>query len=148
MLQATILDGDLFDPFPFFQNGLSSSEVDIRRREIVQALMRAFVVIVFDEDRDLHFEFPRQIVIVQEDPVFQCLMPTLDLTLRLRMIRRAADMIDFLVVQPFCEIARDVGGASYGRIWVTEPGQAARFSLASLVATPSMNFTPSMSRGN
>jgi len=38
-------------------------------------------------------------------------MPTLDLTLRLRMIGRAADMVDFLVVQPFCEIARDVGGA-------------------------------------
>ena len=91
ILQATILDGDLFDLFPFFQNGLSSSEVDIRRREIVQALMQAFVVIVFDEGRDLLLEFPRQIVIVQEDPVFQCLMPTLDLTLRLRMIGRAAD---------------------------------------------------------
>ncbi len=49
MLQATILDGDFFDPFPFFQNVLRSSEVDIRRREIVEALMQAFVVIAFNE---------------------------------------------------------------------------------------------------
>ena len=39
MLQATILDCSFLDPFPFFQDGLSSSKVDIRRGEIVQALM-------------------------------------------------------------------------------------------------------------
>ena len=49
MLQATILDGALFERFSSFQNGPSSSEVDIRRREVVQALMQALIVIVFDE---------------------------------------------------------------------------------------------------
>ncbi|GLI96063.1 transposase [Methylocystis echinoides] len=37
---------------------------------------------------------------------------------------------------------------SYDRIWVMGADQAARFSLASLLATPSTNLTPSMSRGN
>lgn len=105
MLQASILDGELFDPFPFFQIGLSSSEVDIRWREVVQALMQAIVVIISQEGRDLLLKFSRQIVIVQQEPVLQRLMPALNLPLCLRMIRRATDMFDFFVVEPFCEIA-------------------------------------------
>ncbi len=68
MLQAASLDCLLFDAFPFFQNGLSSSEVDIRWREIVQALMVALVIIMLDEERDLLYEFPREIIVVQENP--------------------------------------------------------------------------------
>ena len=41
MLQATIVDCKLFDPFPFLQNGLTSPDVDIRRGEMVQALMQS-----------------------------------------------------------------------------------------------------------
>lgn len=37
--------------------------------------------------------------------------------------------------------------ASYARVWVTRPNQAARFS-ATLAATPSVNVTPSMTKGN
>jgi hypothetical protein len=65
MLHATIFLGEPFDRFHFFRNGRPSSEVDIRRREIVQALMQAFVVIVFHEDQDLLPGFPRQIVILR-----------------------------------------------------------------------------------
>uniref|UniRef100_UPI0013008DD6 hypothetical protein n=1 Tax=Pelagibacterium sediminicola TaxID=2248761 RepID=UPI0013008DD6 len=36
---------------------------------------------------------------------------------------------------------------SYAGFWVIRPDQAARFS-ATLVATPSVNVTPSMSKGN
>jgi len=74
MLQASILDDVLFNPFPFFQNVLSSSKVDIHLREIVKALMQAFVVVVFDEDRDLLLKLSWQIVIIQEDPLLQRLM--------------------------------------------------------------------------
>ena len=42
---------------------------------------------------------------------------------------------------------RGVGSASYAGIWVTRPDQAARFSAA-LWATPSVNVTPSMTKGN
>ncbi len=38
-------------------------------------------------------------------------MPALDLALRLRVIRCAADVIHFLVFQPFSQIAGDIGRA-------------------------------------
>ena len=37
---------------------------------------------------------------------------------------------------------------SYGGIWVTGRDQAARLCVASACATPSLNLTPSMTRGN
>ena len=55
---------------PFFENGLSTSEVDISRREGVEALMQALVVIVCDEGGDLLLELTREIIIVQQDPFF------------------------------------------------------------------------------
>ena len=49
MLQATTLYGDLFEPFFFFQNFLSSSKMDIRLHAVILALMHTFVDIVFAE---------------------------------------------------------------------------------------------------
>ena len=53
MVQATIVDCELFDPFPFLQNGLTSPEVDIRRGEIVQALMQSSKIVIVNERVDL-----------------------------------------------------------------------------------------------
>ena len=105
MLQATIFDGYLFDPFPFFQNSLSSTEIDICWCEIAKALVQTPVVVVFDEGCDLLLEFSWKIIVIEKNAVLQRLMPSLDFPLRLRMIRRATDMFDFPVVEPFCEIA-------------------------------------------
>lgn len=74
----------------------SSSEVDIRWREIVQALMVALVIIMLDEERELLFELPREIIAVQEDPVLERLMPPLDFPLCLGMVGGPADMLYFL----------------------------------------------------
>jgi hypothetical protein len=52
VLQATILDGGSFDPFSFQQDGLSSAEVDVGWREIVQALVIAAMIVVIDEGVD------------------------------------------------------------------------------------------------
>ena len=49
MLQAPVLDGLSFDPFPFQQDGVAAPEVDIGGREVVQALVVAPVVVVLDE---------------------------------------------------------------------------------------------------
>ena len=43
--------------------------------------MIALVVVVDDEGLDLGFEVARKIVVLQQDPVFQGLMPALDLAL-------------------------------------------------------------------
>ena len=108
MLQATVSDGVAFDPLTFGADGLSSAEVDIGRREVVDALMVAMVVVVFDEGTDLSFEISGQIVVVEQDAVLQGLMPALDLALRLGMIRSPTHVLHVLALEPGGEIVRDV----------------------------------------
>ena len=71
MLQAPVLDGLSFDPFPFQQDGLAAPGVDIGGREVIQALVVTPVVVVLDEDAELGFEITGQII-VQIASVFSC----------------------------------------------------------------------------
>ena len=66
MLQAPVLDGLSFDPFPFQQDGLAAPEVDIGGREVIQALVVAPVVVVLDESAELGFEITGQIIVLQQ----------------------------------------------------------------------------------
>src|SRR5260221_137543 len=50
-----------------------------------------------------------RIALVQEDPVFHRAMISLDLALRHRVIRPAADMSDAVVLEPLAKLARHVG---------------------------------------
>src|SRR5215831_11662797 len=43
---ASLLDGFSFDLFPPFKNGLTAPEVDVSRRQVVQALVISTVVVV------------------------------------------------------------------------------------------------------
>ena len=61
VLQAPVLDGLSFDPFPFQQDGLAAPEVDIGGREVARALVIAPVIIVFDEGGELGFGITGQI---------------------------------------------------------------------------------------
>ena len=45
-----------FDPFSFQQDGLTASEVDVGRRQIVDALVVAQVIVVGDEGFDPSLE--------------------------------------------------------------------------------------------
>ena len=56
MLQSSLFDGLAFDPFALKQDGLTASEVDVGRGEVLQALMVAVVIVVIDEAIDLRFE--------------------------------------------------------------------------------------------
>ena len=56
MLQPAIGDGLAFDPFAFEEDGLGPSEVDVGRREIVEALVVSRMVVVRYEGRELAFE--------------------------------------------------------------------------------------------
>ena len=86
VLQASFLDGFAFDPFSFQQDGLSPTEVSVGGRDVLQALVIAVVIVVLDEGLDLSFKVARQIVVLEQDAVFQSLMPALDLALGLRMV--------------------------------------------------------------
>src|SRR5262249_45089505 len=109
MQAASLLDGFSFDVFPPFENDLAAPEVDVSRRQVVQALVVSTVIVVADELLDAVFELSWQVVVVQQDPVFHRAMISLDLALRHRVVRPAADMSDAVVLEPLAKLARHVG---------------------------------------
>lgn len=50
---AKILAGKLFEPFPYFRNGLHPPKANFGQRELIQAFIQSFIFIVFDESDDL-----------------------------------------------------------------------------------------------
>ena len=70
--------------------------------------MIADMVIVFDESADLPFEIAGQVIIVEQDSVLQGLVPALDLSLGLRVIRCPTHMLDAFVLEPLGQIAGHV----------------------------------------
>lgn len=108
MYQASFLHGLAFDPFSFQQDGLTASEVDVGRSQVVEALVVAVVIVVFDKPVDGCFKITGEIIAFQHDPVLQRLVPTLDFTLGLRMMRGAANVLHALVVGEGRQISGDV----------------------------------------
>ena len=60
--------------------------------------MVSTVVVVLDELLDVVFELSWQVVVLQQDPVFHRAVISLDLALRHRVVRPAADMSDAVVL--------------------------------------------------
>ena len=56
MLQAPVFEGLSFDAPTFFEDLPAPAEVDIRRGQVLQALVIAMVIIVLDEVAGLSFE--------------------------------------------------------------------------------------------
>ena len=81
MVQASVLDGLVFDASPFSQDGFAAPEVDISWGEVADALVVAVVVVVVDEGRDGGFKLSFEEVVFQQDAVFEGLMPSLDFAL-------------------------------------------------------------------
>ena len=96
MHQAAVLDGFALDALTLQQDDLPPAEIDISRGQIVQALVVSAMVIVLDKGFDLGLKRAWQVVIFQQDAVLHGLVPALDLSLRLGMGRRAADMLNAL----------------------------------------------------
>ena len=84
MLRAAIGNCLAFDPFALEEDALGPPKIDVSRREIVQALVIADMVVVLDEVRDLAFESARQVVMFEQDAVLERPVPALDLALGLR----------------------------------------------------------------
>ncbi len=110
MLQAALADSQFLDLFPFSDDGFVAPEVDVGGCDVVQTLMVSIVVVVIDEGPDLAFEITGQVVVFQQDPVLHRLMPALNFTLGLRVERCAANVIHFVILQPFGQITGDVAG--------------------------------------
>src|SRR3981189_1654694 len=100
MLQASVCDSCTLDAFSLGQDCLGPAEVDVGRGQIVDALMIADVVVMFDEGVNLPFEIAGQVVVIEQNAVLQGLMPALDLSLSLGMIRCPAHVLHALGLAP------------------------------------------------
>ena len=69
--QASVFDGLSLNPFALFDDGFGLAEVGIDGRHVVQALMIAARVLVFDERRNLGLKVAGQEVVFQEDAVLE-----------------------------------------------------------------------------
>ena len=72
--------------------------------------MIASVVVVLDKCGDLSFKVAGQIIVLQQNSVFERLVPALDLSLSLRMIWRAAHMAHVLTAEPLRQFSGDIAG--------------------------------------
>src|SRR3974377_778293 len=109
MQAASLFDGFLFVSPPFFGYGRFSAEVDVSRRQIVQALVISAIVIVLNELADAQLELAWQVVVLEQCAVFHRAVRALDLALLHRMVRPAADMADAVILEPVGKLAGDVG---------------------------------------
>ena len=55
-MQASRFECLSFDPFPLFLNSFVPTDVDVRRRDVVQALMVAPIIVMIDKGFNLGFE--------------------------------------------------------------------------------------------
>ena len=85
MLQASILDCGAFDLFSVHEDFLAASAIDVGRREIVQALVIAAMIVMIDEGGDLRFQVSGQIIVFEQDAVLECLMPAVDFGFNMRL---------------------------------------------------------------
>ena len=56
VLQSSVFDRVSFDPFALEQDCLTAPEVDVGRRQVLQAFMVALVIVMIDEAIDVRFE--------------------------------------------------------------------------------------------
>ena len=87
---------------------MAAPEVDICGRQIAEAFVIATMVVIRDEVIDLCFKSARQIVVFEKHAVLERLMPSFDLALCHRVIRRTANKIHSAFLTPVGEITRDV----------------------------------------
>lgn len=98
---------------PLEPDGVTASEVDVGRRQIIQALTAASMVVVLDEGTDLCLEITGQIAVLEKDAVLHRLVPAFDLAMRLRMAGCSTNVLD-PPVKPVGEIRGDVARAIVG----------------------------------
>jgi hypothetical protein len=109
MRQPSQFECLFLDPLPSLDDGCGPPEIDIGGRQVAKALVVSAIVVVLDKGPDLGFEVAGQVIILQQDAVFQRLMPSFDLSLDLGMVRGAPNVIHALGLKPSGKLARDLG---------------------------------------
>jgi hypothetical protein len=109
---------------------LAASEVDVRRGEIVEALVVSSMIVMLDESRDLGFKVFLEEVVFEQDAVLERLVPAFDFPLRLRVTRSTMELADLVFLQPFTKVGSDITrtiAPTEGRTGATEGAMRAAF---------------------
>ena len=96
--RAAHLDRLGLDLLPFAEDVFRPAEVDIGRGEVAEAFVVTLLVVVLDEGSVCLLEGSGQVVVLEQDPVLQRLVPALDPALGLRVVGRAADVVNTFLV--------------------------------------------------
>ena len=92
MVQAVVLEGQFLDRFSPFYDDCIPPKVDVGWCDVIEAVVVTVVIVMIDEGADLAFEIARQIIVFQQNPVLERLVPSLDFTLCLWVVWRATDV--------------------------------------------------------
>ena len=84
----------------FLQDGDTLACKNVVGCQVVQAFMVSAGVVVVDEGVDLPLQVFRQVIVVEQDAVFQSPVPAFDLALRHGVIGFAASMRHTVFCQP------------------------------------------------
>ena len=129
-MQAPMFDGLAFDLLPFDQDSLAAPEVDIGRGEVAEALVIAPMIVMGDEGVNLGFEVAGQIVVFQQYPVLEGLVPALDLALGLGM-GTAPEPRDRTVTFSIGQVGQFPTGVDSVAVWrIWRPPMTGGFCLA------------------
>ena len=109
MVQPAFSDCLFLDLLSHLQDFRASSVLDVGGRQITQALVVAVVVVVIDEGADLALQVAGQEVVFHENPVLHRLVPALNLTLGLRMVRRTTNVIHAFILKIISQIGGNIG---------------------------------------
>ena len=108
MRHASCMECGFFDPSSVFEDVLVAPEEHIGRCHIAEALVISGVVVGVHKGLDLGLQITGEIVVFQQHPVLQSLMPPFDLSLGLRVVGRTSDVFDAPVTEPFGQISCDI----------------------------------------
>ncbi len=108
VVQASLSDCLSFDGFAFDQDSFAASEVDVSRREIVEALVVSSMIVMLDESRDLGLETLLEEVVFEQDAVLERLVPAFDFALCLWVSGSTMDLVDIVFFQPITKVGSDV----------------------------------------
>ena len=96
VMQASGFECLVFNPFPFLTRCLDCARSKHRQVSDWRCFHGSEMVVVADEVSDLLFEITGQIIVLEQDAVFECLVPALDFALGLRVHERTTGVIHAL----------------------------------------------------
>ena len=104
MVQAAVFECNFLDVFSPFNDCGVTPEVGVGWCDVADALVVSMIVVMIHEGADLQFKIAGQVIVFEENLVLEGLMPSLDFTLCLRVVRCPSNMTHAVILEPVSEV--------------------------------------------